>query len=74
MMSQYPSLVLETTRMSSLNKRAQQLLQQLKMKLQNHLEDEAAIQNRLNLNNNYGFDLIGNEVLNAKNWLIYKAT
>lgn len=72
MMSQYPSLVLETTTMSSLNKKAQQLLQGLKQHCQKQLINDALIQDLLNLNNNYNFDLIGNEVLNARNWLIYK--
>jgi hypothetical protein len=72
MMSQYPSLVLETTTMNSLNKQAQQLLQSLKQHCHKQLVNDALIQNLLNLNNNYNFDLIGNEVLNAKNWLIYK--
>lgn len=72
MMSQYPSLVLETETMSSLNKQAQQLLQRLKQHFHRQLIADRHIQDLLNHNKNYNFDLIGNEVLNAKNWLIYQ--
>ena len=72
MMSQYPSLVLETTTMNSLNRRAQYLLQQLRLHFHSQLVSDLVIQDLLNINNNYNFDLIGNEVLNSQNWLIYK--
>ncbi len=72
MMSQYPSLVLETPATKGLNSQAQELLQILKRHFHKQLIDDVHIQDLLNLNNNYNFDLIGNEVLNARNWLIYK--
>ncbi|CDZ77623.1 hypothetical protein BN59_01907 [Legionella massiliensis] len=71
MMSQYPSLVLETETMCSLNKQAQLLLQRLKQYFHKQLIADRHVQDLLNHNKNYNFDLIGNEVLNAKNWLIY---
>lgn len=72
MMSQYPSLVLETKTMSSLNRCAQELLQQIKQNFREQQVSDSAIQALLNQHNNYNFALIGNEVLNASNWLIYK--
>jgi hypothetical protein len=72
MISQYPSLVLQTPTMESLNRCAQSLLQHLKEHLSLHLLADASLQALLNNNNNYNFALIANEVLNAKNWLIYR--
>ena len=71
MMSQYPSLVLETATMKSLNHCAQHLLQKIKCQIQSQSISDLEIQRVLNHNPNYNFDLIGNEVLHAKNWLIY---
>ncbi|MFC3909363.1 hypothetical protein ACFORL_09800 [Legionella dresdenensis] len=71
MISQYPSLVLETGCTKALNQCAQNLLQKLKSHLQHSLIEEKIVQNILNEYPNYNFDLLGNEVLNSKNWLIY---
>jgi tyrosine-protein phosphatase YwqE len=73
MMSQYPSLVLETEMMRGLNQCAQHLLQKIKYQLQPQIINHLEIQELLNQNPNYNFDLIANEVLNAKNWLIYSS-
>lgn len=72
MLSQYPSLVLETETMNSLNCCAQNLLAKLKLYLKKQTKNDLEIQNILNNNLNYNFDLIGNEVLHAKNWLVYE--
>ena len=69
-MSQYPSLVLNDHGMSELNSAGQELLSNIKMDLSHCLENKNNVQTLLNANKNYNFPLIGNEVLNAKNWLL----
>ena len=71
LISQYPSLVLETASLKSLNQHSYQLLQTLKNKLSNHVVSDPIIQTLLNNNKNFNFHSIGHEVLHAKNWLIY---
>ena len=71
LISQYPSLVLETGSLASLNQHAYQILQTIKNQLNNHLVADPIIQTLLNNNKNFNFHSIGHEVLHAKNWLIY---
>ncbi|MBN9228586.1 MULTISPECIES: hypothetical protein [Legionella] len=71
MISQYPSLVLEAEYTKELNLCAQKLLLKIKSHLHTYLIEDRIIQSVLNNYPNYNFDLLGNEVLNSKNWLIY---
>lgn len=72
LMSQYPSLTLETDTLKSLNQHAEDLLQMLKIRLKNGLTQDGIVQTLLNQNKNYNVHSIGNEVLNAKNWFMYR--
>lgn len=74
MLSQYPSLVFENDSLSlkELNLISQMTFKQIKQYFKENLENEVNIQAILNANKNYNFHLIGEEVLNAMNWMFYQ--
>ena len=70
-LSQYQSLVLNDHALLELNLCAQNTLYRMKKKYGVQLECDDNIQTILNANKHYNFPLLGNEVLNAKNWMVY---
>lgn len=67
--SQYPSIVLEENDQKALNQHAVEMLQTLKTIYTNRCTD-SQVQSALDQLENYNNKYIGNEILNAKNWLM----
>lgn len=68
--NQYASLVLNYHQMQSLNHCAQEILQCLKKQYLGRSMEDEFLQRTLNEHKNYNDAQIGNEVLNAKNWMV----
>ena len=73
LISQYPSMVIADHPLTaSLNTEASTILYKLQSILQANCLSNRTIQAILNQHENYNFPLIGQEVLNAKNWITLK--
>lgn len=72
-LSQYPSLVLENEGLHLLNENSGDILKKIKKYYVKKLIPSNQIQKILNANKNYNFPLLGQEMLNAKNWMVIKS-
>lgn len=70
LLSQYPSSTLADHGMNSLNDTAFSVLETLKEKFKNDLADPAHVQTILGANRHFGNAHIGQDVLNAKYWML----
>jgi hypothetical protein len=70
--SQYPSLVLKNNDLNELNVIAQEILYLLKILYKDTIESDFYVQKILDRNPHYDFPLIRDEVLKAKNWMVYR--
>lgn len=69
---QYPSLILKQNHIHTLNKYAEQVMENLKSYYREMLEPPQTLQQLLNAHENFNDEHIGTEVLNAKNWMVVR--